>query len=130
MIGRIRFYGVGEKMTRRLAAVTLAGEVFAFFFGALVVYGLDRDGAHSKTFLWLGIALAVLTILASGMLRRPWGITLGWFLQVALLAWSLLVPSMLVVAACFIALWITSLFQGHKMDELTARYIAEQETPA
>ncbi|WP_289232510.1 hypothetical protein [Barrientosiimonas endolithica] len=42
MIGRLRLVGVGEKMTRRLAAVVLAGQAFALFFGALSAWGMSR----------------------------------------------------------------------------------------
>lgn len=131
MIGRLRLHGVGERMTRRLAAVALVGEAFAFFFGALVAYGLNRD-SHGRVALVIGMVLALVCFLASGTLRKPWGITLGWLLQVALIAWAIVVPAMIIVAVVFVALWITALFQGHKMDELTERHRAADEaaTPA
>lgn len=126
MIGRLRLHGVGEKMTRRLVAVALVGEAFAFFFGALVAFGLNRD-SHGPVVLAVGLVLAVVCFFASGTLRKPWGITLGWILQVALVGWALVVPAMIIVAVVFVALWITALFQGHKMDELTARHLAGEE---
>lgn len=124
MIGPLRIHGVGEKMFRRLVAVVLVGEAFVFFFAALVAWAFRRDEASgaATTYLVLGCLLAVLCFLTSGLLRKPWGVTLGWLLQVAALATSFVVPSMLVLAVIFLALWVLALVQGDKMDALTARY--------
>src|SRR5450759_2683286 len=51
----------------------------------------------SGTFLLAGSLLAVLCILDAGLLRRPWGITLGWALQLATFACAFIVPAMLAV---------------------------------
>jgi len=59
------------------------------------------------------------------MLRRPWGITLGWVLQLATLLSAFVVPMMLVVGLIFGALWVTALVQGVKMDALTRAHAAE-----
>ncbi|KNX36743.1 DUF4233 domain-containing protein [Luteipulveratus halotolerans] len=124
MIGRLLIYGVGEKMTRRFAAVVVASQAFAIFFGALVAYAINRadGGSQHRTYLVVGCVLAVLSLLTSGVLRRPWGVTLGWLVQAATLASGFIVPAMLFVGLMFAALWITALFQGHKMDQLTRDY--------
>ncbi|HYO17145.1 MAG TPA: DUF4233 domain-containing protein, partial [Dermatophilaceae bacterium] len=57
--------------------------------------------------------------LSGEVLRRPWGVTLGWVLQVATLACAFIVPLMLLVGLLFGALWLTALVQGHAMDEHT-----------
>ena len=121
------FYGVPEKMTRRLLGVVIGSQGLAVFFGALVARALAAaDGSSaSGRFMVLGSILAVLCIVAAGMLRRPWGITLGWVLQVATLATALIVPSMLVVGLLFGALWLTALVQGRNMDEHTKRVDAQ-----
>lgn len=124
MIGTLLLYGVGEKMLRRFAAVVLASQAIAVFFGALVAMAMakaDGDGSHT-TYLTVGSVLAVLCFLACGVLRRPWGVTLGWLLQVATLASAVVVPAMLFVGVLFGALWVTALHQGHRMDELTRNY--------
>lgn len=124
MIGRLLFYGVGEKMTRRFAAVVVGSQALVVFFGALVAYAMSRatgEGDRS-TYLLVGSVLAVLCIFAAGLLRRPWGVTLGWLIQAATLASAFIVPAMLIVAILFGTLWITALFQGHKMDQLSRNY--------
>ncbi len=129
-------YGIPGPLTRRLAGVVLGTQGLAVFFGALVARALAAaDGSPtSNTPLVLGSLLAVLCILDAGLLRRPWGITLGWVLQIATLATAFVVPEMLIVGLLFGALWLTALVQGHAMDEHTrrvdAQWQAEQETSA
>ncbi len=123
----LTLYGVPGKMTRRLAGVVIGTQGLAVFFGALVARALAAaTGAPtSSTFLLIGTLLAVLCILDAGLLRRPWGITLGWGLQVATLACALIVPTMLVVGVLFGGLWLMALAQGRAMDEHTRRVDAQ-----
>jgi Protein of unknown function (DUF4233) len=124
------FYGVPGKMTRRLLAVVIGTQGLAVFFGALVARSLaavtasatpagSSTSSTSSTFLVAGSMLAVLCILDAGLLRRPWGITLGWALQVATLACAVIVPVMLLVGLLFGALWLTAMVLGQNMDEHT-----------
>jgi Protein of unknown function (DUF4233) len=117
------FYGVPEKMTRRLAAVVIGSQGLAVFFGALVARGIaaaDRESTAGGLLL-VGSVFAVVCVLAAGLMRRPWGVTLGWVMQVATLLSALVVPMMLVVGLVFLALWVTALVQGVAMDEHTRR---------
>ncbi|MGZ4629664.1 DUF4233 domain-containing protein [Oryzihumus sp.] len=127
MLSSLVLYGVPEKMTRRLAATVIGSQGLAVFFGALVARALAeaRGESSSGAFLAVGSAIAVLCILDAGMLRRPWGITLGWVLQLATLLSAFVVPMMLVVGLIFGALWVTALVQGVKMDALTRAHAAE-----
>lgn len=115
-------YGVPGRLTRRLAGVVIGSQALAVFFGALVARSLAASQGRSSAdqVMLLGSAIAVLCILDAGLLRRPWGVTLGWLLQAATLAASLVVPFMLVVGLLFLALWLTALVQGHKLDALAA----------
>ncbi len=127
LLQSLPFHGVPDKMTRRFAAVVIASQGLAVFFGALVARAIaaaDRQSSAS-TFLILGSIIAVLCLLDAGLLRRPWGITLGWVLQLATLLSALIVPMMLVVALLFLALWVTALVQGTTMDALTRRVDAQ-----
>jgi len=132
----LTLYGAPGTMTRRLAGTVMGAQGLAVFFGALVARALAAaNGSHaSSTALLVGSLLAVLCILDAGLLRRPWGITLGWVLQIATLATAIIVPMMLPVGLLFGALWLTALVQGHTMDEHTsqvdAQWYAAQETSA
>jgi hypothetical protein len=129
-------YGVPGKMTRRLAGVVLGTQGLVVFFGALVARALAAaEGSNtSRPFLLIGSLLAVLCILDAVLLRQPWGITVGWFLQIATFACVFIVPAMLLVGLLFGGLWLTALVQGHNMDEHTrrvdAQWYASQEASA
>ncbi len=132
----LRFYGVPGKMTRRLAGVVIGTQGLAVFFGALVARSLAAvNGSNTSntsntsiapnTFLLIGSVLAVVCILDAGLLRRPWGVTVGWVLQLATLATAFVVPAMLPIGLLFGALWLTALVQGRTMDEHTKRVDAQ-----
>ena len=116
-------YGAPGRMTRRLAGTVIVAQGLAVFFGALVARGLAaaHGSGTSNTFLLIGSVLAVVCILDAGLLRRPWGITLGWVLQIATFAYAFIVPMMLFVGLMFGALWLTALVQGRSMDEHVSR---------
>ena len=111
--------GVPGKMTRRLSGLIIGSQGLAVFFGALVARALTaaKGSTTSSTFLIVGSLLAVLCIMDAGLLRWPWGITLGWVLQVATLACAFIIPMMLLVGLLFGALWLTAMVQVHTMDE-------------
>jgi hypothetical protein len=59
------------------------------------------------------IALAVLLVLAAGLVRRPWGIGFGSALQVLYFATGILIATMFFVAAVFMAIWVRMLMFRH-----------------
>jgi len=121
VIGRLLVHGVGERMTRRFAGIVIGSQAVVVFLGALVAFALAKaqgEPAHTA-YLTVGIILAVLCIVAAGTLRRPWGVTLGWLIEIATLVSAVVLPMMLVVGLIFLALWATALVQGRKMDQLT-----------
>lgn len=117
----LSLYGVPGRMTRRLLGVVIGTQGLAVFFGALVARALAaaNDSQTANMFLLIGSVLAVLCIVDASLMRWPWGITVGWVLQIATLACALIVPLMLPVGLLFGALWMTALVQGRNMDEHT-----------
>ena len=67
----------------------------------------------------------VLCLLAAGMMRRPWGVTLGWVVQALTLISAVVVPAMLLVGLLFLALWVLCMVQGARVDILQAQRAAE-----
>ncbi|RNI21438.1 DUF4233 domain-containing protein [Flexivirga caeni] len=122
-------YGVGEKMTRRFAGIVVGSQTVVVFLGALVAWAIakSQDNAAHTAYLVVGLVLAVLCVVASGTLRRTWGVTLGWLVEVASVLAGFVLPMMFVVGLVFLALWVTALVQGRKMDALTA-HRQEQDT--
>lgn len=117
--------GVPGKMTRRLAAMTLFGQGLTIALGALVARQLavaDGDPDQGTTYLFAGLVLAVLAIVVSGLLRRPWGVTAGWGVQVLTFASAVVLLPMVAVGVIFTSVWVLALTQGTRMDELTAQW--------
>ena len=67
----------------------------------------------------------MLAVVASGLMRRPYGITLGWLVQALTWASAVLVPAMIGVALVFTVLWVLLLVQGSKIDRLVAQHEAD-----
>jgi hypothetical protein len=121
------FYGTTGKFTWRMLATVLAGQSIVIFFGALVARAIAATGPdvhRSSGYLLVGTGVAALCLLAAGSLRRPWGVTLGWVVQLATLLSATVVPMMLVVGVVFLALWFLCLVQGRRIDTADAQRAA------
>ena len=105
------FHGTLGTFTWRMLATVLVAQGVVVFLGALVARGIAsaQGDEGGSTWLWVGVALAVLCFLAAGMMRRAWGVTLGWLIQLLTLASAVVVPMMLVVGLLFLVLWVGSL---------------------
>ena len=111
---------VPARSYRRLfAMLVLVGESLVAGFATLVAKDL-ADVPRGQA-LVAGLALALLCLLAAGLLRSQVGYLLGWVVQVLLLLSALWVPLMLFLGLCFAALWVVALVQGSRADALTLR---------
>lgn len=125
----VRFVGPVGKITRRLASIVLLGFALTLFFGGLAGRQLelagDADTQRASLLLTGGTVLAVVALLATGLLRTRWGITLGWILLgLSAVSTTLLTP-MGVVTLIFGVLWVLALVQGSSMEQMTREWIAE-----
>jgi hypothetical protein len=59
---------------------------------------------------------ALLALVAAGLLRKPIGYPLGWLTQLVGVALGLLTPTMFLVGAIFLALWVLSFVLGKRLD--------------
>jgi hypothetical protein len=121
---RLVLYGTTGKFTWRMLATVLAGQSIIIFFGALVARGLAATGPDAEragTYLLVGSVLAVGCVLAAGLMRRPYGVTAGWLVQVLTLVSGVIVPMMFVAGAIFLLLWVASLFVGGRVDHEQAQ---------
>ncbi|AIY00649.1 hypothetical protein ART_1050 [Arthrobacter sp. PAMC 25486] len=110
------------------ASVVLVLEAFVALF-----LGLGLFGVHGKNPAYLIAAgvLALLMILACGVIRRPWGPAFGWILQIALIASGIWESSMFVVGVLFAVAWWYALYAGARIDrENAARAKAQAEWDA
>ena len=115
-------YGRLGKFTWRMLATVLAAQGIVVFLGALVARGLGQAECddHAHAWLWVGVGLAVMCFLAAGVMRRPWGITHGWVIQVLTFASAAVVSAMLGVGLIFLVLWVGSLVLCHRVEQQVA----------
>lgn len=66
--------------------------------------------------LTIGLGLAVLCVVAAGMLRRPVGYWLGGAIQVAAIALGFVIPMMFVLGGIFALLWFGAIGLGRKIE--------------
>lgn len=105
---------------RVLCSSVLAFEAIVVFLATALA---TSNGSVSNTALaWgIGLALMVLLVVAIGFVTRPWGIAVGWVLQVLVLATSVVAGwSMLIVGAIFVVLWFLAVRNGRRVDALRA----------
>ncbi|HYN68560.1 MAG TPA: DUF4233 domain-containing protein [Ornithinibacter sp.] len=122
-MSRLPVYGTQGKFTFRLLAMALFGQAIILSFFALVARGnaiADGRPDDGERLLWVGLGLAALALVAAGLMRRPYGITLGWVVQGLTWASAVLVTAMLGVALVFTALWVLLLVQGSTVDRIVA----------
>ena len=122
-------YGRQGKFTFRLLAIALFGQAVVLSFFALVARANAIAAGRlddADDLLRVGLGLSLLALVAAGLMRRPYGITLGWVVQALTWASALLVTAMVGVALVFTALWVLLLVQGTKVDRL----VAEREREA
>jgi hypothetical protein len=130
---RLPVYGTQGKFTFRLLAMALFGQAIILSFFALVARGnaiADGRPDDGQQLLWVGLGLALVALVASGLMRRPYGVTLGWVVQALTWASAVLVPAMIGVALVFTALWVLLLLQGSKLDRIVAQREADEEAGA
>lgn len=110
--------------TQAVLALQACGALFAI----LVLWGLSRTGEVDAPVgvVWGGgTVLVVLLGYAAGQQRKGWGRWLGWVLQAPMLAAGLVEPAIAIIGAMFLALWITGLRLGGRIDRERAERALE-----
>ena len=102
------------------ASTVLLLEAFVVFFGTLVVFGLRRDEIDPALILGAGVVLSLLLVLTCAVLTRPWGIAVGWVLQLAIIATGFLEPTMFLVGIAFALTWLYGIRTGRRLDRENA----------
>jgi hypothetical protein len=103
-----------------LAALLVLEAVVVALAIPVAVLAAGRDASSA----WALGALAVLLVLAAGVVRRPRGIALGWAMQVLVLLAGILVPALAVLGLVFLGVWVVAIVYGSKGDRLAAEQAA------
>jgi hypothetical protein len=92
-----------DKATRSVLAALLGLEALTIL---LVPRAIAFTTGLGPVRLTIVITLAVVLVVAAGLVRRSWGIALGSALQLAFFATGVLIATMFFIAALFIAVWL------------------------
>lgn len=109
-----------------LATIVLGFESIIAFLGGLAIYGLRALPEPIEP--WWGIVagsvVAVLMILTTRVVRYPWGIALGWVLQVVVALGAIFVPALALVALIFGGMYAYATIKGGALDRRNAQLAA------
>jgi hypothetical protein len=110
------------------AAILVLQAVVLFLFGVLTIGMTDLGAATS---LSLGAGLALLCVVAAGLLGRPGGYALGWAVQALSIGLGVVATAMFFLGAVFAALWATAYVLGTRIDaERAERVVQERQWQA
>ncbi|MFD1939401.1 MULTISPECIES: DUF4233 domain-containing protein [Nonomuraea] len=104
---------------RRLGASVLGMQ--AIVVALITPVAIQIQGIPVGVAVTVGIGLAVLCVVAAGLLKRPVGYIIGSIVQVLAIATGFLVPMMFVLGTIFAALWITAIFVARRVEGVTSR---------
>lgn len=106
---------------RSMCAAVLSLE--AITLGLTTPVMITIAGIPTGTALAVGLGLALVCVLAAGLLRKEWAYGLGHVIQVAAVALGFVVPLMFVLGPIFALLWGTAYWLGLKIErERSAAY--------
>lgn len=118
-----------ERSPRRgMCAAVLCLEAITIGLSTPVMITIADVGVG--TALLVGLGLAVVCLVLSGMLRAPWAYTAGYVVQVAALGLGFVVPLMFLLGGLFALLWGAADYLGRRIErekaEAWAAYRADQ----
>jgi hypothetical protein len=117
---------VTRSIRRAMCAGMLVLQAVVLFLTGVVTIGMTDIGAVAS--LSLGLGLAVLCVLAAGMLGRPGGYAIGWAVQGVSIGLGFVVPAMFFLGVVFGGLWATAYFLGIRIDrERAERAVLEEQ---
>ncbi len=115
-----------RSLRRAMCGGMLGLQAVVLFLTGVVSIGMTDIGAGTS--LAMGLGLAVLCVVAAGLLGRPGGYALGWLVQVVSIAMGFVVTVMFFLGAVFAVLWATSYVLGTRIDEERAeRQVLEEQ---
>lgn len=106
---------------RMLASAVLIMEVFIMGFAML----LAKDN-HGSLAIIAGAVIALLMLLTPGLLKKRAGWIVGSLLQLAMIGYAVVVPSMAIVGLIFGGLWIAAIVVGRKGEAARAALMASK----
>ena len=106
---------------RVLGSAVLVMEFFIMGFAML----LAKDNHEGSTIV-AGAVIAILLLLTPGLLKKRAGWILGSILQLLMIGYAVVVPSMAIVGLIFGGLWIAAIIVGRKGEAARAALLAAE----
>ena len=106
---------------RMLASSVLIMEFLVMCFAML----LAKDN-HEPSTIIAGTIIAILMVLTPGLLKKKLGWILGSILQILMIGYAVVVPSMAIVGVIFGGLWIAAIVVGRRGEAIRAALVASQ----
>lgn len=106
---------------RVLGSAVLVMEALIMGFALL----LAKNDATQLS-ITLGVVLAILLLLTPGLLKKRTGWILGSLLQILMITYALVVPSMIFIGVIFAGLWIAAIVVGRKGEAARAALLAQK----
>jgi len=107
---------------RVLGSAVLVMEFFVMGFAVL----LAKDNGEPSSVI-AGLVLALLFLLTPGILKKKSGWIFGSLLQIPMIAYAVVVPSMAIVGPIFAGLWVAAIVIGRKGEAIRAKLLAESD---
>lgn len=104
---------------RVLGSAVLVMEFFIMGFALLIA----KD--HETSTIIAGAVIAILFLLTPGLLKKKAGWILGSILQLLMIGYAVVVPSLAFLALIFGGLWIAAIVVGRKGEAARAALLAE-----
>ena len=115
---------VQAKTQRALASITLGFELIVVVLIGLAIFGLGLLEPRELG-IWIAGGLAATCLLGLALMRfGRVGIVIGWIVHVLMFATAIIIPTALIVAILFTALWIYCMIKGAQIDRGRAAHYA------
>ena len=112
-----------RSVSESLLSIVLGLEAVLMFFVILAAFGVKA--LPPAIAFGGGIALIVALLFSGRLLRYPWGVWVGWFLQAVLIALGIVLPVMYFIGIGFTAIWVYCFVKGRQID--IAKRAAQEE---
>ena len=106
---------------RVLGSAVLVMEFFVMGFAML----LAKDN-HGSSAIIAGAVIALLLLLTPGLLKKRTGWIVGSALQIVMIGYAVVVPSMAIVGLIFGGLWIAAIVVGRRGEAIRAELMASR----
>ena len=108
------------------ASVVLTLEALVVLFATLAAFGLLRDTIAPALILAVGVVLALALIISCAFLTKPYGIAIGWVLQLVIIATGFIEPTMFLIGGLFALTWLYGIRTGIRLDTENAERDRQQ----